>query len=79
MKKILTILIAAFVLSCNSRSEGPSDNESSSKNAEENVEKNSGENISPQLEDSTDRFKVDSISSANEANEKKKNELEDGN
>ena len=40
------------------------------------VEENSGENISPQLEDSVDRFSVDSVSSAAGANEAKKNWME---
>jgi hypothetical protein len=73
MKTIMFLLLIAGITSCNPRNERP---ENSSLNAEENVEENSGENISPQLEDSTDRFKVDSISSANEANEEKKNDLE---
>lgn len=78
MKKILMLLVIATALSCNSRSDRQSNVEQSSRNEDDNVEENSGENISPQLEDSTDRFNVDSISSAQEANEKKKNELEDG-
>jgi hypothetical protein len=77
MKKIIFLSIIVIAASCNSRSEN-SENNNAARNAEENVEENSGENISPQLEDSTDRFKVDSISSANEANQEKKNELEDG-
>ena len=52
---------------------------SESNEQETKVEENSGENISPQLEDSVDRFNVDSISSAQEAQEEKANELEDGN
>jgi hypothetical protein len=76
MKQIIFLLLIASAASCNSRSDS-SDNGKSTLNTEENVDENSGENISPQLEDSANRFKVDSISSASEADQQKKKDLED--
>lgn len=75
MKQIIFLLLIAGAASCNSRSDN-ADNGKSTLNTEENVDENSGENISPQLEDSANRFKVDSISSASEADEQKKKDLE---
>ena len=72
----MSLLFAAGLFTaCGERS---SDKNAEARNGEENVEESSGENVSPQLEDSADRFEVDSISSASEANKEKKNELEDG-
>jgi hypothetical protein len=71
MKRAYWLILSLTLLACGKPSE--------SNEQETKVEENSGENISPQLEDSVDRFKVDSISSAKEAQEEKANELEDGN
>ena len=71
------LLVAlASAASCNSRSDS-SDNGKSTLNTEENVDENSGENISPQLEHSANRFKVDSMSSASEADQQKKKDLKE--
>ena len=66
MRKLLIILMGALALACGN-SDRSTENEAA---AEEDVEVGSGEEISPQLElDSADnRFEVDSISSADEAN-----------
>jgi hypothetical protein len=78
MKKLLYILPVAIALSCGDRS---ASNENANTNTSESagdVEKNSGENISPQLEDSVDRFTVDSLNSASEIQKEQGEELEDG-
>lgn len=71
MKTVITCLFTASLLTgCG---KGSDNQNPDARNDESNIEENSGENISPQLEDSADRFAVDSISSAREANEEKNN------
>jgi hypothetical protein len=81
MKKILYILPLLIALSCGDRTTSNENNDDS--NTEEStsessgdVEKNSGANISPQLEDSVDRFTVDSLNSASEIQKEKGKELD---
>jgi hypothetical protein len=76
MKKLFLLILLAIGFACSNDRQKDATEKTEANN--EVVEESSGENISPQLEDSVDRFKVDSISSAAEANEQKKNELEDG-
>jgi hypothetical protein len=66
MKKLLWIIFVAFAMACGDNTDRSNDREAA---AEEEVDKGSGEEISPQLElDSADsRFKVDSISTTEEA------------
>lgn len=80
MKTILVAMISSFIVfGCGEKTENRNDNNTDEAVQNESaVEQNSGENISPQLEDSVDRFTVDSVSSAAGANEAKKDELEDG-
>ena len=77
MKKIsIAILAALMAFACAQKTERETDDEAVHNDAA--VEENSGENISPQLEDSVDRFAVDSVSSAAGINEEKKDDLDDG-
>lgn len=78
MKKIIFLLLIAGAAGCNVRSDNDNMDNESTLNTEESVDENSGENISPQLEDSANRFKVDSISTANDNDQEKKKDLEDG-
>jgi hypothetical protein len=73
MKKLLFIILACVALACGDSNRSDNDNRDRSKDreaaAEEDVDIGAGEEISPQLElDSADRFKVDTISSPDEAN-----------
>lgn len=68
--------MAGFFIGCGSGSDNNS--EAEAREIDEDVEEYSGENISPQLEDSADRFEVDTLSSAQEIEQQKENELEDG-
>ena len=73
MKTILIAMISMFVaIGCAQKADSENGDNEAVQN-ESAVEENSGENISPQLEDSVDRFSVDSVSSAAGANEAKKN------
>ena len=76
MKKLLYLLPFLVALSCGERS--ASDHDGNNRTSAGDVEKNSGENISPQLEDSVDRFTLDSLYSAPENKKEKGNELEGG-
>lgn len=69
MRKLLIVLIGSLALACGNSDRG-TEREAA---AEEDIEAGSGEEISPQLElDSAEnRFEVDSISSADEAEKKK--------
>lgn len=69
-------IAAAIVAACG---DGSRDRNADVRDTEENVEENSRENISPQLEDSADRFEVDSLSSAEEIQKAKEKELEEDN
>jgi hypothetical protein len=69
------MLVAATVISCGGNNRNESDH-SASENAEESVDDNSGDNISPQLKDSADRFKIDTIKPATSADKAKQMDLE---
>lgn len=72
MKKLLWILVGSLAMACGNGSDRADANREAA--TEEDVKIGSGEEISPQLElDSTDaRFEVDSISSAQDAEEEAK-------
>lgn len=70
MKKLLFVLIAAFTFSCGETSNQSNDESVGTQNSSDNdVEEFSGEHITPQVEadSATSRLDVDSISSAEEA------------
>ena len=75
MKKIIILLVTSIAFAC-----GGKDNEgtqsSDAANSVDNVEENSGDNISPQLEDSANRLEVDTVKSATGAQKQKNGDLD---
>lgn len=76
MKKILVVLLAVTALSCGNENRNQ-DGTSGSANTVENVDESSGEQVSPQLEDSADRLNVDTVASPGSTDREKENELND--
>ena len=77
MKKLLAIAITATMMACGDRDRNSTAEENPGTDQAEAVEEYSGENISPQLEDSVNRFNVDTISSAGDAAQRRDNDLDD--
>ena len=74
MKKIWLIFLAAAAFSCGNDRDSSSEAATDNMEAEEKVDEYSGTNITPQVEDSAGRLQVDTIGSAESADNVRQDE-----